>query len=125
MERVTLVCQHCLTVDKRLVVVLIVQRRSRRSTAADREVGLHAAYVVVLLASEHEETLQLTFTHTWLAILHDRHMRFRRNLTSPAHRKQLFIILDRARLTKDIMKLVEVAAKILQIGLIGDLSLQL
>ena len=125
MERVTLVCQHCLTVNERLIVVLIVQRRSCRPTAADRKVGLHAAYVVVLLSSEHEETLQLTFAHTWLAILHDRHMRLRRNLTSPAQRKQLFIILDRARLTKDIMKLVEVAAKILEVGLVGDLSLQL
>ena len=125
MEGVTLVCQHCLTIYECLVVVLIVQRRGCRSTATDRKIGFHTAYVVVLLASEHKETLKLALAHTWLAVLHHRNMRLCRNLTCPAHCKQLIIILNSARLTKDVMKLVEVAAKLLNIGLFWDLSLQL
>ena len=71
MERVSLICQHGLTIDQRPVIVLVMQRRSCRSAATDRKVGLHATYVIVLLTSIHEETLKLTFTHAWLAVLHD------------------------------------------------------
>jgi hypothetical protein len=70
MEGVSLICEHGLSIDQRLVVVLVVKRCSRGAASADRQIRLNPSNVVILLASEDEETFQLAFTHTWLAVLH-------------------------------------------------------
>ena len=98
MERVTLVRQHRLPIDQRLVVVLVVQCRGRRSAPTDRKIRLHAPDVVILLAPVHEETLKLALAHAWLAVLHDVDVRLGCDLTRPAQSKQLLVILDHTRL---------------------------
>ena len=74
-EGVALVRQHGLSVDQSLVVVLVVKSGCSGSTSADREVGLHTADVVVLLAAVTEEALELAFPHSRFTVLHHAHVR--------------------------------------------------
>ena len=55
MERVALIGQHGLSIDQRLIVVLVVQSRGGGATPADREVRLDAPYVVILLPAVNKE----------------------------------------------------------------------
>jgi len=125
MERVPLVRQHGLSIDQRLIVVLVVQGCSRWSTPANRKVRLNAPNVVVLLASVDEEAFKLAFAHAWLTVLHDGYVRLRCDLARPSQSQEFLIVFDSAGLAEDVVQLIIVATLVCQVGLLGDLSLQL
>ena len=121
----TLIGQHGLSIDQRLIVVLVVQSRGSGATPADREVGLDSPYVVILLPTVDEEAFELTFTHARLAVLHHVTVRLGSDLGGPAHRQDLIVVLYGASLADDVVKGVVVDSQIGQVGLLWNLSLQL
>lgn len=70
----SLIRKHGLTIDKSLVVVLVMQSGCSWTTTANRKVRFHTANVVVLLASVDEEAFKLALAHARLAVFHDRAM---------------------------------------------------
>jgi len=122
---VSLVRQHRLPIDKSLVVVLVMERRSCWSTAANGEIRLNAPNVVVLLTTENEEALKLALAHAWLTVLHDVAVGLGGNLSSPAQSKDLLIVLNSARLAQDVVHRVIVNTKVRKVRLLRDLCLEL
>ena len=95
----SLICQHGLTVDKSLVIILIMQSGSCWPTATDREVWFDSASVESLLSMEVEETLELAFPHARLAVFHHIAMSLGCDLACPSHGEDFFIVLDSACLS--------------------------
>ena len=100
-----------------------MQGRSSRAAPANAQVRSDSASVELLLPSEGEVTLELTFAHAGLAVLHDVAVRFRSDLTGPPHREDLFVILDCSGLCHYIMKDVIVYVQVCQVALLRNLSL--
>lgn len=77
---VSLVSKHHLPTLEPFVVVMIVQRRSAGSTAADGCVWLNPATEVLLLALIFEEAFKLALSHSWFHVSHDIAMCFTSDL---------------------------------------------
>ena len=73
-EGVALVCKHNLSIDKGLIIVLVVKRGCSWSTSANRKVRLHTADEKVLLTAVNKKALELAFSHSGSAVLHHAHM---------------------------------------------------
>ncbi len=67
----SLIRQNYLTIDQVFIVVDIVEGGCGRPTPADRQIRLNTPYVVILLASVDKERLELAFSHTGFALLHN------------------------------------------------------
>ena len=121
----SLIRKHGLTIDKSLVVVLVMQSGCSWTTTANRKVRFHTANVVVLLASVDKETFKLALAHTWLAVLHDRDMGLCCDLTGPSQSQDFNVVLYCSRLAQDVVHLIIVDLIVCKVLFFWDLRLKL